>query len=49
VDAPEAVRLSELPAQIEVVELDALTVGTGTTVTILVTELVHVPLLPTTV
>ena len=47
--APEPVSVNEFPAQIDVVELDALTVGTGTTTIVLVAEFVQVPLLPTTV
>ena len=38
-----------LPAQIEVVELEALTVGIGTTIRPMVDEVVHEPLLPITV
>ena len=49
VEAPDPVRVNELPEHIEVVELDALTVGIGTTVSVLVAEFVHVPLLPTSV
>jgi hypothetical protein len=44
--APDAVSVKEVPEQTEVVELEALTVGIGTTVTVVVAELVQVPLLP---
>jgi hypothetical protein len=47
--APAPVRVNELPAQIDVVELEALTVGIGTTVNPMVAELVQAPLLPTIV
>jgi hypothetical protein len=49
VPAPLAVSVTELPAHIEVVELEILTVGNGTTVTEEFIELVQVPLLPTIV
>jgi hypothetical protein len=40
------VRVAVCPAQIEDDEAEAPTVGIGTTVTVLVIELVQVPLLP---
>jgi hypothetical protein len=45
--APDPVNVNELPEQMALVELEAETVGIGTTETSLVAELVHVPLLPT--
>ena len=47
--APFALSVKLCPRQIAVTELVILTVGSGTTLTVEVAELVHVPLLPTIV
>ena len=47
--APIPVKVAELPEHIDGEELDAITVGNGTTVRLEVVELVQLPLLPTMV